>query len=209
MRVWADRAVVSGERGGCAVDECAGVQAWGYRGGFVARDRLPHLSGNRLSQEDSGVVDERRVVVRHRERQARSPEPFARPFPSIQQLSQERAVEVKGRIGDPVCVEEVANIVVGVAIVVEPEVSGVDLSQQRVTMREQPAVRTAPVSVLRSVTATLGITAPLGSEIVPVTSPDSKDCAWIGVLSAVRYRANAPKRTRILFIFPLRPLRFL
>src|SRR5580700_8099360 len=65
-----------------------------------------------------------------------APEPLAGILPSVENALQDGVGETELRIGDPISVKEVADVIIRVAVVVGAQAGRIELSQQRAAAHE-------------------------------------------------------------------------
>lgn len=141
---------VAGEGGVGGIDEGIGIEARGGAeiGSAVGGDTsLPAggrgSAGDLLGDDRTATLGDRGagMAVNHSKRQAAANLHFAGPLAAAEESGEPFAFQMRGRSDDVVSVEEIADVVVGVAVVVGAESAGIRLVKKRVVAdRKEAAV---------------------------------------------------------------------
>src|SRR5579872_418314 len=128
------------EIGIAAIDEGIRVDARTVYRSLSAGSRLDRNATDRDREQGATAVPQRPVVVRHGERKTGTPEQFAGDHPAIDRPADEVIADSEFGSIDPVRGEVVADVVIGIAIVVGSQAERIDLTQQGVSIGEDTAV---------------------------------------------------------------------
>ncbi len=123
------------ERSRTSIHKRICINAWRGGRGFVAGGLQARIR-ERCTEERSATVAESRVAVSHRERKAASPEDLGAQLPAAKDRVHGAVTGVNFGLINQIAIEVVADVIIGIAVVVSAQAQGIDLTQKRIAVGE-------------------------------------------------------------------------